>query len=283
MVYNNTAAKSVSVTWRSRNCRRLRPCPSCPKPAGANAFFNGKVLTGWDGLPGYWRVADGAIVVACPPGQPAHTFLVSQKPYKDFDLKFQIRRKDGVGNSGVQFRSQMKDRGRFTVVGPQCEIDSANFAFPPGSLVTEPDLKPLAVKAPGAAIAKAYKDANFNAFHIRCIGKHVTIKVNGVTAIDGDYPGVPDEGVIAWQIHGTKTPRELTFKDIEFTDLSDGFKPLFNGKDLNGWQVFGGGTGAWKVDQGVLVGSGPVSHLFSPRRLRELPPHCRSDDQRRRQ
>jgi hypothetical protein len=41
--------------------------------------------------------------------------------------------------------------------------------------------------------------------------------------------------------------------------------PLFNGKDLTGWKVFGGGTGDWRVEGGVLIGSGPASHLFSER------------------
>lgn len=41
--------------------------------------------------------------------------------------------------------------------------------------------------------------------------------------------------------------------------------PLFNGKDLTGWKVYPSGTGRWKVENGVLVGSGPQSHLFSER------------------
>jgi hypothetical protein len=186
----------------------------------SDPFFTGADLTGWKGLPGYWRVEDGAIIGACPRGRPAHTFLVSEKAYRDFDLRFEARRLDGVGNSGVQFRSRIQDTGQLTVVGPQCEIDSADHSFPPGSLLTEPDCKPLAEKAPRAAVAARYRDADFNQFHIRCVGKHVTIRVNGVTAIDDDYPDLPAEGVIAWQLHGERTPREVTFRNIEFTDLS---------------------------------------------------------------
>lgn len=46
-------------------------------------------------------------------------------------------------------------------------------------------------------------------------------------------------------------------------DDKDGFKPLFDGKTLTGWKVFPSGTGEWKVEDGVIVGSGPVSHLFT--------------------
>jgi hypothetical protein len=256
------------------------------------SFFNGEDLAGWEGLagywdvkPGHWDVKDVAIVGRPPPGRPAHTFLVSRKKYRDFDLKFEVRRLDGVGNSGVQFRSQLKDPNKYTVVGPQVEIDSINFAFPPGSLVTEPNLDPLQVKPSPDALAelrKTYSDDGFNAFHVRCVGKHVTVRVNGVTTVDGDFLSLPEEGVIAWQLHGRMTPKEVTFRNIRFTDLSaagkelspakadaqpapgaepddKGFVPLFNGKDRSDWHVDGGVTGQWTVEDGDIVGRSPIS------------------------
>src|SRR5206468_5742957 len=45
----------------------------------------------------------------------------------------------------------------------------------------------------------------------------------------------------------------------------DGWVPLFNGKDLTGWKVYPSGTGKWKVEEGILIGSGPASHLFTER------------------
>jgi len=48
---------------------------------------------------------------------------------------------------------------------------------------------------------------------------------------------------------------------------SDGGKwvKLFDGKTLGGWTTADGTTGQWKVVDGVIHGSGPASHLFSPR------------------
>jgi hypothetical protein len=251
-----------------------------PKPA-ASPFFNGEDLAGWEGLPGYWDVKPGhwdvkdvAIVGRPPPGRPAHTFLVSRKKYRDFDLKFEVRRLDGVGNSGVQFRSELKDPDRYTVVGPQVEIDSINFHFPPGSLVTEPTADPLKVLPSADALAelrKTYNDDGFNAFHIRCVGKHVTVQVNGITTVDGDFPSLPEEGVIAWQLHGRMAPKEVTFRNIQFTDLgaaagAEGWVPLFNGKDLSGWKTDPAQPGDWSVEGGVLKGLGPdTSHLYTER------------------
>ncbi|HZY84125.1 MAG TPA: family 16 glycoside hydrolase [Gemmataceae bacterium] len=247
--------------------------------AKSEPFFNGEDLFGWEGLPGYWDAKPGywdvkasAIVGRPPPGRPAHTFLVSRKKYRDFDLKFEARRKDGVGNSGVQFRSQLKDPDKFTVVGPQVEIDSINFSFPPGSLVTEPNLDPLQVKPSPDSLAelrKTYADDGFNTFHVRCVGKHVTVRVNGVTTVDGDFLSLPEEGVIAWQLHGRMAPKEVTFRNIRFTDLSrgaEGFVPLFNGRDRSGWKTHPAQPGDWRVEGGVLKGYGPdASHLYSER------------------
>jgi hypothetical protein len=50
----------------------------------------------------------------------------------------------------------------------------------------------------------------------------------------------------------------------------DGWVAVFNGKDLDGWKISYGNPksknkGTWKVVDGVIVGEGDVSHLFSPR------------------
>ena len=49
-----------------------------------------------------------------------------------------------------------------------------------------------------------------------------------------------------------------------------GWVAVFNGKDLDGWKIAYGGKGnpensTWKVVDGVIVGEGEVSHLFTPR------------------
>jgi hypothetical protein len=41
--------------------------------------------------------------------------------------------------------------------------------------------------------------------------------------------------------------------------------PLFNRTDLAGWKTLADQPGNWKVENGILVGSGPLSHLFSAR------------------
>ncbi len=49
-------------------------------------------------------------------------------------------------------------------------------------------------------------------------------------------------------------------------DAQNGFVPLFNGKDLTGWKTHPSQPGNWRVEDGVLIGSGADrSHLYSAR------------------
>jgi hypothetical protein len=179
------------------------------------AFFNGKDLTGWEGLEKYWSVKDGAIVGYTAEDPKHNTFLCSTKKYKDFELTFKVRLKDGVGNSGVQIRSEIMDKDKFTVKGPQCDMGQIYW----GSLYGE-NFGGMMKQAPPELVKKALKPKDFNDYSIKCVGKHVTIKLNGETTVDDDFPKLPDEGIIALQLHQGFPSMEVIFKDIKFKDLS---------------------------------------------------------------
>lgn len=55
------------------------------------------------------------------------------------------------------------------------------------------------------------------------------------------------------------------------SSADSGWTALFNGKDLTGWMIYPKGDGLkriaidWKVENGILIGSGPANHLFSQR------------------
>jgi formylglycine-generating enzyme required for sulfatase activity/serine/threonine protein kinase len=52
----------------------------------------------------------------------------------------------------------------------------------------------------------------------------------------------------------------------ENTPSTPAFVPLFNGRDLAGWKTHPSQPGRWRVENGVLIGSGtPTSHLYSDR------------------
>lgn len=180
-----------------------------------SAFFNGKDLSGWEGLTKYWSVKNGALVGYTPEDPKHNTFLCSKKKYGDFELRFKIRLKDGIGNSGVQIRSKLVDPEKFIVAGPQCDI-GANYW---GSLYGE-RFGGMMKQSPGQLVKKAVKTKDFNDYYIKCVGKHVAIKINGETMVDDDFAKMPQQGIIAWQLHAGFKSMEVTFKDIHFKDLS---------------------------------------------------------------
>jgi hypothetical protein len=179
-------------------------------------FFNGKDLTGWEGLTEYWSVQDGALVGNTgPSGIKFNTFLCSKKKYKDFELKFQVRLKEGRGNSGVQIRSEIANAERFAVRGPQCDIGAIYWGSLYGELFGG-----MMKQAPKEVVEKVLKKDDFNDYYIKCVGKHVIIKLNDETTVDDEFPKMPDEGIIAWQLHGNMGAMEVTFKNVQFKDLS---------------------------------------------------------------
>ena len=107
--------------------------------AGYSSLFDGATLKEWDGLPGVWRVEDGAIVGETTlerfAGTFPNTFLVYRGVVaRDFDLKLEIKVEKG-GGSGIQYRSSTgipegrkvgKGRPpldpRWVMIGPQADF-----------------------------------------------------------------------------------------------------------------------------------------------------------------
>jgi hypothetical protein len=192
-------------------CALLLAVPAACEEA---AFFSGKDLSGFEGLEKYWGVKDGAIVgTTHPDGLKFNTFLCSKQQYGDFELSFKVRLLGNGANSGVQIRSEVFDKEKLAVKGPQCDMGQQYW----GSLYGEHFGGMMKASDP-AVVKKVLKDQDFNSYSIKCVGKHVTIKLNGETTVDGDFEKLPDKGIIAFQLH-QGGPMEVTFKDIVFKEL----------------------------------------------------------------
>ena len=129
-------------------------------------------------------------------------------------MKFQVRLKGGAGNSGVQIRSELIDNKKFVVKGPQCDIGAGYW----GSLYGE-RFGGMMKQSPKEAMEKVLKKDDFNDYSIKSVGKKVTIKLNGETMVDEEFAKMPETGIIAFQLHAGG-PMEVTFKNIQFKDLS---------------------------------------------------------------
>ncbi|WP_298852153.1 DUF1080 domain-containing protein [uncultured Sphingomonas sp.] len=97
-----------------------------PVPAGFTSLFDGKTLNGWRGDPNVWSVRDGAITASSAEGLKYNTFLILDKPYTDFEIRFKYRFATAQGNSGLQIRSGQTD-GNYVLGGMQANIIPANF------------------------------------------------------------------------------------------------------------------------------------------------------------
>jgi hypothetical protein len=194
--------------------RQAEPSTEPPKPRVP--FFNGQDLTGWRGLRNCWSVKDGAIVGASPSGSRFNTFLCSENTYRDFELHFHVKL-TGTGwngNSGVNIRSRIDDKKKLTVHGPSCDMGQSYW----GSLVGGEGMDDMLKEADRQLVKSVLKPRDFNDYYIKCLGKHVIIKLNGTTTVDDDIEEMAADGIIAWQLHAGP-PMEVIFKDIQFREI----------------------------------------------------------------
>jgi hypothetical protein len=208
---------SVAVLVAVLNRATPKPEPEAVKPEDPHppvrAFFNGKNLNGWAAKEGYWKVDNGVLTGTFPAGaKPATTFVYSRQAYKDFELSFQVR-VPAAGNTGLFFRAEVNRANSFLLQGPECEIDATDC----GSLFLKPG--EFTAGLPRPEVAALLKKDDFNQVSVRCVGKHVTIKLNGKVTVDAEYD-LPAQGVIGWQLNEQHGAHEVQVKDIHFTDLS---------------------------------------------------------------
>jgi HEAT repeat protein len=241
---------------------------------GLVPMFNGKDLSGWQGLVGNpvtrkkmdpkdlakkqeeanlkltknWSVKDGCIVFN---GEGDN--LCSIKQYGDFEMvvDWRITKK---GDSGIYLRGspqvQIWDTSRVEVgaqVGSGGLYNNQKNPSKPSKVADNPV-------------------GDWNTFRIKMTGDRVTVFLNGELVVDNvqlenywdrSIPIFPKES-IELQAHGT----DLAFRDIyvqelnnnEYTlpeeEVKEGFKPLFNGKNFEGWT---GNTTDYQVENGEIV------------------------------
>jgi hypothetical protein len=176
-------------------------------------LFNGKDLTGWEGDLALWKIADDAIV-GDSPGIKHNQFLCTTDEFGDFELKLEFRLKDGVGNSGVQFRTK-RIPGSTEVSGYQADIGENYW----GGLYDESRRNKVLVQAP-ADFEKSLKKGDWNEYTIRAEKDHILLKVNGVTTVDYVEADsiIARKGIIALQVH-SGGPLKVEFRKIRIKTL----------------------------------------------------------------
>ncbi len=215
-----------------------------PKP-NADGFipmFNGKDLSGWKGLDGFWSVKDGVIVGSETKETSKQTFLVYQAPFADFELHFKYKWGSADGNSGVQFRSKMMDEKTSRIGGYQADFDAGNgftgiiydeaggaggrgVMSNRGEKTTwDADNKrtntPLAKTSD--ELKKVIKKDDWNDCVVIAKGNHIVYSTNGevTTDLTDESPKAVKDGIIGLQIHAGFT-MEIQFKDLMIKPLEE--------------------------------------------------------------
>lgn len=184
------------------------------------SIFDGKTFKGWSGdTANTWRIMDGAIVGGSLQAKvPRNEFLKTDRPYTNFVLrvKFKLLGKEGFVNGGVQIRSEPAKEPPNEMVGYQCDIGEGWW----GALYDESRRRKPLVKPDEAAVDKAIKRVDWNQYEIRCEGKRIRTRINGVEMIDYTEPdnAIPQHGLIGLQVHGNGVT-EAWYEDITIEEL----------------------------------------------------------------
>jgi len=212
------------------------------------SLFNGKDLTGWDGNPELWTVADGAIVgtTKAPEDLAYNQFLIWRGgTLKNFELRVKMK-VEGKNNSGIQYRSkELPENGKWSIGGYQCDVHPAAennamvyhergrgiVAKNGQTVVVDPAAKKwLTVDRDPVAV----DIAQWNEYTIIATGNHLVHKINGQLATelhDYDEAGRALEGLLAFQIH--RGPAMIvSIKDVQLKVLPEGGVNPFSNADL---------------------------------------------------
>lgn len=239
----------AALTLLLANIRAAHAAEDSAVPAGFTSLFDGKTLKGWRGDESIWSVRDGAITGGSDQPLPNNTFLIYERPFKNFELHYKYRM-DGSGNSGFHFRSVVADESKFSVKGYQANIAPPDQAERFGMLWEEGGRSELAllghkmvISREGdqlvekvlastnprellLSIVKPYPE--WNDVVVIAYGPHMIHALNGYLvfdAVDND-PKARKDGVFAIQAH-SGPPMYVQLKDVAV-------KPLTSAPDLTG-------------------------------------------------
>lgn len=214
--------------------------------AGEKNLFNGKDLSGWKGVDGFWSVVEGAITGKTTTEHMVaeNTFLIWQDgEVGDFELTLKYRivdlngKSDGFGNSGIQYRSKIVKPEYFVVAGYQADFETGKTYS--GILYEEkgrgilakrgekvvvqqsdnpkkPTLEVTGQIAASEDIQAKIHPADWNEYKIVAQGGHLQHFINGqltVDVVDETAEGAK-KGLLAFQLHKGPTGMTVQFKDI---------------------------------------------------------------------
>jgi predicted dehydrogenase len=200
--------------WGNEAIRSGRTLELPGRTGAWKPLFNGSDLEGWVAdTPGVWR-AQGGMIVGKHSGQQWNDFLRTRDHFGDFELAVEFRLLNGVGNSGVQFRSLPASR-EHELSGYQADIGEQYW----GCLYDESRRNRILAQAPAAAIQKLDKNG-WHSYVVRALGSHITLTIDGMRTVDYTEfeAGILKRGLIGLQVH-SGSGIEVWFRNLQIREI----------------------------------------------------------------
>jgi hypothetical protein len=211
------------------------------------SLFNGKDLSGWEYMKGYWSVVDGAIQCTETQENSKQTNIIllcskdNPEKFANFEIRYSFKWVTPGGNSGLQIRGKIDNPDMFHVGGYQADIDAGNgytgIIYDEGGVAggrgimskrgekTVWDAENKSTSTPldktDAEIKAMIKPVGeWNSAVVVADGNKITYSINGqiTTEMIDNSPKACKDGVIGFQMHGGHT-MTLQFKDVKIKML----------------------------------------------------------------
>jgi len=205
------------------------------EPSFKSSLFDGKTLAGWQ-VTGCEAVVENGLLVI----KDGNGLVRTDHRYRDFVLEISYKpRLADKYDAGIYIRSELPPAGKPWPDKHQVNLKHGDEA----NLIGFKDAKSKGL----------VKEGDWNRLKLAVVGDSAAMEINGQPAWKTAGIAARD-GYIGIQVE-VPGGGQYEFKDFAITEI--GYEPLFNGKDLTGWE--GAGQEAekcWKVEDGLLVCTG---------------------------
>lgn len=204
------------------------------------SLFDGKTLYGWKPTTdANWKVEDQSIVVS----SGKRGLLRTTTQFDNYTLKLEFKAAANT-NSGVFVRTSPTPKSA-TEGCYEVNIAPTDNPYPTGSIVGRKKVDDV----------EDFDSEMWHALTIICLGNSVTVKVDGQTTSTFKDPFPLGKGFIGLQLNSGK----VAFRNIVLKPHD--LKPIFNGKNLDGWKAYPEMKSKFTVEKNELVvkdGSGQL-------------------------
>lgn len=183
-------------------------------------LFNGKDLTGWDGMPGIWSVEDGVIKGTNDKPLASSTYLFTKDNYRSFRLLLEVKQTISPQHSSMHsavcvLGEKFADKGEntFGFKGPLLmfcqdwgiwDAYRRNRTVPPGHN--------------GTLVNPTERKGDWNLIEVLVIGDRIRFAANGAQVFDfTDKPEMLKDSPIGLQVHANGKPQEWRFRGLVLT------------------------------------------------------------------